>query len=1552
MANTRIDWKTVVRGFMMNNDTSEIQKQSFNHFVNEELRTIISDTSFISTVTPETQLLVQFGNIYIERPTITSNNSGQYLFPQDARYKDHRYEATVYVDIYTKLFHSITNDIIETNTHPYVALFKFPAMVRSIVCNLSHPSYSMPDGESFVSNESETDYGGYFIINGKERVIVSQETINMNHIFVFEDKKSRSNYVAEIRSIKENADYSVLISARLINGVVMISLPKKYMSGELPLGVLFRALGLDISEVMNRFLSFSNIYSIVKKSVWKYKDWAQEDAIKFISKYTTSRIPDTKRVKYTTQILENEIFPHLGLYATQHDHGWFLALLTLRLLQTTLGNRFTDDRDHINNKRVEAPGALTGNLVRSLFKRMIRSVQQNIEKKHDVNVIGLIQKFNLTNRLYHCFTTGNWGIQKSKYIRKGVTQIMSRLSYAGTVSHLRRVVVPIEKNSKNTDVRHLHPSSFGFTCGVECFDPDTKILLWDRTIKYARDIVVGDILIDEHRKPTRVKSTCSGVSTMYDVIADNDAFQSHRVSANHILSVKSTNSLGMIDVVDIPLQVYLRTMDTFSAPLYLYKPDGQLSTFHVKKHGEGDFVGWALDGSQRFLLSDSTVSHNCPEGQQAGIVKSFAMAVKLSYPISTVLVIDTLNDIGIDILDYTFEHCGIFVNGIWIGCISEPKSTLQKLKELRSNRIFHQFVSFGYDPVDNELHIHSDGGRMLRAVFNLKCNDFWNKLYTICDTHKDNLDVLWRTLEDDNVVVWVDGYELDFAHIAMTVDEIQSGTDFLEIHPSLMMGTTSNLVPFSDHNQAPRNLYSSAMLKQSIGNYAENWNTRYDTHAHVLHYPQKRLVSTFYSDVCKMDENPAGVNLVVAIACYNGYNMEDSVIINKSAIDRGLFQSTSYRTTSISENKKGTHGNDRIEIPPLEIRRKELIYSNLDENGIVCVGTKVGVDHVLVGRVFYLNEEAKEDTSLLCEASETGVVDSVLVTTNASGYKHVKIRIRSVRIPEIGDKVCCYTPDHEILTRNRGWIKIHECSYDDTVYTLNPVTHSVEYYNPINLFEYDIHGKVYTIRNQFIDLKVTTNHCMYVKTVNETDFELVEAIDLLGKKVNYKKNAVNTNTEYMVKLTTFPVFDMDAWLLFLGTWYRNGCTSKTVNDFQTDYITAVSCSDSVLSTAARSLGLVPEIRHRTIVFYEKRLGEYLYSLSVSESEKSLPDWVWNLSERQSKILLSGLVSSGSVYTTCSPCMADDTQRLALMCGWSGTITSKQDAHGRTQYGICIIKTANEPLVNQDVQQDSTENYQGKVYCIEVPNHIVYIRRNGKSVWCGNSMGAQKGTVGIMYRQEDMPWGHESQMIPDIILNPHSQPSRMTIGMLIEMLCGKECSISGRFQDCTAFCHSDDLVHEIADKLKEHGYGEYGDEVFYNGFTGEPFKMKIFMGVCYYQRLKHLVSDKMHARGNRGNVQALTRQPAEGRSRDGGLRFGEMERDCMISHGASIVLKERMHDLSDPYKVRVCKCGSMVHFKDDPCAICGSDENRLIALPYSSKLLVQDLNALGLKVEIH
>ena len=489
-------------------------------------------------------------------------------------------------------------------------------------------------------------------------------------------------------------------------------------------------------------------------------------------------------------------------------------------------------------------------------------------------------------------------------------------------------------------------------------------------------------------------------------------------------------------------------------------------------------------------------------------------------------------------------------------------------------------------------------------------------------------------------------------------------------------------------------------------------------------------------------------------------------------------------------------------------------------------------------------------------------------------------------------------------------------------------------------------------------------------------------------------------------------FKMDDWLQLLGMFIADGSVNnravilsahkqRKVN-FNIDILTKLNIEyyhDNYNGYFAINIGKNKEIYNE------------LKKYSLGALNKYLPDYVWSLSQRQCIILLEALMegdghtySDGfSRYGTISRELANNICRLAVHCGWSGIIKiasepgdnkhiitgtvgynlgkSHEICSKNTYYKISIIRKQNQPFINKKINDSNIEkliDYEGKVYCIEMPSsHLYYMRENNfaPSMLIGNSRAGQKGTLGLIIPEQDMPFTDDG-IRPDLIINPHALPSRMTIGQIVESLFGKVCASYGAFGDCTAFQVKGSNYSTYGPMLVDQGFHSSGNQLLYNGMTGEQLEANIYIGPTYYMRLKHMVKDKINYRA-RGPNTVLTRQPVQGRANDGGLRIGEMERDGVLGHGMSYFLNESFMIRGDEFYIAVCnKTGAVAIYNESknlflsPYAdgpinfVTNPDGSQniknlskfgrsfsILRVPYSLKLLIQELQVMNVQMRI-
>ena len=528
----------ILKNYFKDHGIVRHQIDTFNDYLNNGISRVVKESDII-IASKEQKYTVSFGDVYIPNPSlIEEDRNVRYYFPQEARVRDLTYDSPIHVDVIEKL--EVEGQEPEITHHRRVIVGRTPIMLGSDKCNLK----PLTKRERIEKGECEWDSTGYFIIRGKERVLVGQLRGVYNQPIVLKQKASeRFKFICETRSMSEETGHSVLIQIKISTDdrSIVFSLPN--IKELIPVGIVFKALGFTDEE------EIKNIIGLYDEKTSKYVKYilrdsyfikTKEDALKYIGQYAMHTIKDDKKSDYALQIVENELLPHMGISSTIKEKAYFLGNMINKILRANVGMRNEDDRDNYANKRVEMAGVLCCDLFRALFKRFVKSIQVQLEKKKQhPDILSIIARTSsITLGLKHSFSTGSWGIQKNNYVRTGVSQVLSRMTHGSVISHLRRINIPIGKEGKNAKIRQIHSSQIMYICPSECFDPETPILTWNGIVKLAKDIVVGDILIDDKGNPTRVKSTISGDAPMYEVKIKKNNFLSHTVTSNHILTLK------------------------------------------------------------------------------------------------------------------------------------------------------------------------------------------------------------------------------------------------------------------------------------------------------------------------------------------------------------------------------------------------------------------------------------------------------------------------------------------------------------------------------------------------------------------------------------------------------------------------------------------------------------------------------------------------------------------------------------------------------------------------------------------------------------------------------------------------------------------------------------------------------------------------------------------------------------------------------------------------------------------------------------------------------
>jgi len=366
-------------------------------------------------------------------------------------------------------------------------------------------------------------------------------------------------------------------------------------------------------------------------------------------------------------------------------------------------------------------------------------------------------------------------------------------------------------------------------------------------------------------------------------------------------------------------------------------------------------------------------------------------------------------------MEKTKHKTAVYLNGRLLGFHENGGKLVDSLREKRRTGMINKQVNFAHFPRERSLYINTDSGRARRPYIIVENGK--SKLTPEIVEKLGKKEVTWEYFVSNGIIEYLDAEEEENAYVATREEELTEEHTHLEIDPVSIVGVTVAQLPFPEYNSSPRITMACAMSKQSLGLYASNFNLRMDSRAHIMYYPQAPLVQSRPYRTLKFSKRPAGQNFVVAVATYYGYNMGDGVVMNRNSVDRALARSAFYKTYETEERRYPGGQKDKFEIPQPTVAgyREEAMYSKLGEDGIIFPEAEVKARDVLVGKTspprfleevsgFGIAEEKKRENSAVVKEGEEGFVDSILLTESPSGNKLVKVKVRSVKVPEPGDK--------------------------------------------------------------------------------------------------------------------------------------------------------------------------------------------------------------------------------------------------------------------------------------------------------------------------------------------------------------------------------------------------------------------------------------------------------------------------------------------------------------------------------------------------------------------
>ena len=1416
---------------------------------------------------------------------------------------------------------------------------------------------------------------------------------------------------------------------------IYLQIPR--LKNPIPLFIIFRAFNIisdkDICEkiiITNDEKKRKKILYALKSSIIDSNEYLTYDsAISYIISnviYTPLNVDketgNKRKSDFAIEVLNNDIFPHCKSDIQKIS---LLGYMCNILLQTSFGWIKESDRDSYINKRIDTTGILLNNLLRNYFNKVVKDLQKQVVREinngswksnedyeniiNSTNIYKIIKSTTIENGIKRALATGDFGIKQINNNKVGVAQVLNRLTYVSSISHLRRINTPIDKSGKLIPPRKLHNSSWGFLCPAET--PEGGSVGIVKNLSYMTHITTqsnSNILYD-YILPL--------ITTLDELFHQNDNKHGHD-NLNDKLNdkVKVFINGNWVGITEEPNELYLNLkekkykgiINIYTSIIFNYSlleikvcnDAGRLSRpllkvsnnnlIYIQNQSIYKIIKEFIIKSKKNLIN---INNENVDKNTVNIINNlswndFIYSGKLDSSIIEYIDLYEQNNAMIAMNPefliknnkshyiYKYTHCEIHpssIFGILASCIpfpehnQSPRNTYQCLdvntpvlmkdlsyKLIKNININDEVVTFNpYTMKTSYTKIINQYVRSNKEV-SYNITTFSGKSFKATHNHKFMTFYGWKEVEHLNVnndLLAIKPIQIEMSniqkynkHIILNEDKFRESLSYYlneeEIYDNIIQLKQQKLLPlYSNDRRLP-------ILARIFGFILKHNKFVYDKNLQFIF--RLSFDSSYSFELFIMDIKDLGINIYLNYNEYNNISINHPLLASLlKALNINYHISDCYETTYSQDKKLKEfydlpnwikNGSDLIKREFLS----SIFGSNKSEIRYV-LSNNNNYNYYLTSLIFKNNENYTIMIKSILHLLLYFKIDSYIK------YKNVNFDSNS-NSNSNSNKKYLYHTEISINTCKNNLI-----NYFDKIgfrYSVNATSNSAILIECIKNEFYTENYNHISYINSFIQKCRIMKDTIFIPFKSKVQIHMNYISDITTKSDNHSfiiKDGFMTHNSAMGKQAIgmyVTNYDnrMDKTAYVLTYPMRPLVDTRLMNIIQLNNIPS---GEQVIVAIASHTGYNQE---DSILFNKSSIDRGLFLATIYHTEKDEDKKLHGNQEvrcnpdksktknlkfaNYDKLNTNGLMPENSLVENRDVIIGKTLPIKENKNDFTKTIKYTDES--------VVYKTNEETFIDKNFTEHNGDGY----------NFCKVRLRNYRKPVIGDKFSSrhgQKGTIGNIIPEKDMPFTDDG-LKPDIIINPHAIPSRMTIAQLKETLLGKVLIQLGLFGDGTSFGNFD--ISQIVDKLQELGYESKGNELMYNGLTGEQLSCSIFIGPAFYQRLKHMVNDKQHSRSI-GPMVNLTRQPAEGRARDGGLRFGEMERDGMVSHGASRFTKGRIYDASDAYSVYVCnKCGLIASYNNSKhIHICNTCENRTdfkyVELPFSCKLMFQELHTMNI-----